>query len=241
MAFETLHGIVVKYSDYKESDRVMSVLTVERGLVTLTARGCRKKGSSIAASCEICAYSEFVIFNRVGVDTISTATLLESFYPIREDYKKYESAEQVLHLSKKLTYLSNRWDDAFKLCYYTLSFIAYTDNNPIDLELCFTVKFLKLAGYEPKITECALCGKDLRRDKQLRFSKAMGGAMCDYCGAGSRSVAPLTLEAIRRMLKLPIADMKKVSLPDETRKELDTIIYEYADYHLEQTVKIRGL
>ena len=115
MAFETLHGIVVKYSDYKESDRVMSVLTVERGLVTLTARGCRKKGSPIAASCEICAYSEFVIFNRVGVDTISTATLLESFYPIREDYEKYESAEQVLHLSKKLTYLSNRWDDAFKL------------------------------------------------------------------------------------------------------------------------------
>ena len=50
MAFETLHGIVVKYSDYKESDRVMSVLTVERGLVTLTARGCRKKGSPIAAS-----------------------------------------------------------------------------------------------------------------------------------------------------------------------------------------------
>ena len=87
MAFETLHGIVVKYSDYKESDRVMSVLTVERGLVTLTARGCRKKGSPIAASCEICAYSEFVIFNRVGVDTISTATMLESFYPIREDYE----------------------------------------------------------------------------------------------------------------------------------------------------------
>ena len=51
----------------------------------------------------------------------------------------------------------------------------------------------------------------------------------------------MTLEAIRRMLKLPIADMKKVSLPDETRKELDTIIYEYAEYNLEQTVKIRGL
>ncbi len=241
MAFETIHGIVIKYSDYKESDRILSVLTVEQGFITLTARGCRKKSSQLAAACEICTYSEFVIYSRCGILNVSTASVLESFYPIREDYNKFESAEQVLHMTRILTCLTHSWDDAFKLCYHTLSYIAYTDNNPIDLELCFAVKFLKLAGYEPKLVNCVLCGKDLRREKELRFSKAMGGAMCNYCGTGSRVVAPLTLEAVRRMLNLPLTDMGKVRLPEHTRKELETIIYEYAEYNLEQTVKIREL
>lgn len=241
MTFETVHGLVIKYSDYKESDRILSVLTVERGFMTLTARGCRKKNTSMSAACEICVYSEFVIYKRCGVYNVSTATVLESFYPIREEYDKFESAEQVLHMTRILTYLTHSWDNAFKLCYHTLSFIAYTDNNPIDLELCFAVKFLKLAGYQPKLLNCVLCGKDLRREKELRFSKVMGGAMCNYCGTGSRIVEPLTLEAIRRMLIIPINEMNKVRLPEKTRKELDTIIYEYAEFNLEQTVKIRCL
>lgn len=241
MVFDTLHGIVVKYSDYKESDRILNVLTVERGFITLTARGCRKKNSPIASACELCAYSEFIVHNRLGIEVISSATLLEGFYPIREDYSKYESVEQILFLSKKLTYLSDRWDDAFKLCYYAVSFISYTDNNPIDIELCFLVKFLKLAGYEPKITECALCGKKLTHSKLLRFSKTMGGAMCDYCGSDSKQVMPISLEAIRRMLKLPIPEMKKVSLPENVRVELTDILYGYAEFNLEQTIKIRGI
>ena len=43
-----------------------------------------------------------------------------------------------------------------------------------------------------------------------------------------------------RMQKLPLRDMNKVRLPEQTRRELDTIIYEYAEYNLEQVVKIRG-
>ena len=240
MAFETVSGIVLRYTDYKESDRILNVLTRERGLVALTAHGCRKKNSPVAAACELCCYSEFVIYSRCGVDNISNATVIESFYPIREDYDKFESANQALYMTKLLAYIRQPWDDAFNLCYHTLSFLAYTDNNPIDLELCFAVKFLKLAGYEPTILNCVLCGRDLRKEREIRFSKVNGGAMCSYCGTGSRIVEPLTLEAMLRMQKLPLRDMNKVRLPERTRRELDTIIYEYAEYNLEQVVKIRG-
>lgn len=241
MTLETVHGLVLRYSDYKESDRILSVLTVERGLITLTARGCRKKNSSLTAACEICVYAEYVIYRLCGVYNISTASLLEGFYPIREEYDKFESAEQILYMTRILTHLTHNWDNAFKLSYHTLSYIAYTDNNPIDLELCFAVKFLKLAGYQPKLLNCVLCGKNLKRERELRFSKAMGGSMCNYCGTGSRMVEPLTLEAMRRMLILPINEMHKVRLPKQTREELELIVYEYAEFNLEQTIKIRGL
>ncbi|MCH5278772.1 MAG: DNA repair protein RecO [Christensenellaceae bacterium] len=240
MAFETISGIVLKYTNYRDNDRILSLLTRDRGLVSVTARACRKQNSALAAVCEPCCYGEFVVYGRGTVLYVSNATLLESFYPIREDYDKFASAMQIAHMTQMLAYNRLSIEDLFTLCYHALTFIAYGEQNPIDIELCFAVKLLKLAGYEPTLTNCVSCGKDLRRKTDIYFSKAQGGAMCDYCGAGCRSVSALSLEAIRRMLLLPLPDMGKVRLPERVRNELDTVIYDYAEYVFEQTIKLRG-
>lgn len=240
MAFDTLNGIVIRCTDYKDNDRILNVLTRERGLISMTARACKKENSPLAAICEPCNYGEFVVYERGNIIYISSATVLESFYPIREDYDKFVSASQILHMTKLITSNRQPWDEAFTLCYHALSFIAYSEQNPIDIELCCAVKLLKLAGYEPILTSCAMCKKDLRHYTDLYFSKAMGGAMCTYCGAGSRPIEVLTLEAMRRMLKLPLSNMGKVRLPENTRNELDAAVYDYAEYVFEQTVKLRG-
>ena len=43
-------GLVLREVNYKESDKLLTVLTAEGGKRTVKARGCRRKGSPLAAA-----------------------------------------------------------------------------------------------------------------------------------------------------------------------------------------------
>ena len=45
----TTKALVLRGVDYKESDKILTLLTSDMGKLTASARGCRKKGSFIAA------------------------------------------------------------------------------------------------------------------------------------------------------------------------------------------------
>ena len=43
-------GVVLRVTDTKETDRILTVLTADRGKIPLIARGARRKNSSLAAA-----------------------------------------------------------------------------------------------------------------------------------------------------------------------------------------------
>lgn len=44
-------GVVLRVTDTKETDRILTVLTADRGKIPLIARGARRKNSRLAAAC----------------------------------------------------------------------------------------------------------------------------------------------------------------------------------------------
>ena len=62
----TTKALVLRGVDYKESDKILTRLTAEMGKVTASARGCRKKGSAIAAGCQLLCWSEMVLYDYNG-------------------------------------------------------------------------------------------------------------------------------------------------------------------------------
>ena len=51
-------GLVLREVNYKEADKILTVLTAEGGKRTVKARGCRRKGSRLAACAQLLVYSE---------------------------------------------------------------------------------------------------------------------------------------------------------------------------------------
>lgn len=240
MAFENLTGIVLRYTDYRDNDRILTVLTRERGLVSLTARGVRSKGRTVSSMVrDAYSYGEFVVYERNGLLNVSSSSLIEAFYPIREDYDRLISAAQAAHIAEKLA--ANRPnDELFTLIYHALSFIAYGEGDSRDIVLCFLAKCLALSGYEPVLTRCANCSKPVTELKSICFSNRSGGSLCTDCDDGSEKYSALALEAVRRMLRLEDRDMGRVRLPDGARRELDKLLFAYAEYVLEQPVRLKG-
>lgn len=237
MPNDVLNGIVLRTTDYRESDRILNILSKERGLIAVTARGCRRPNSKLAAFSTQFAYGEAEVNERLGKLQLSSGTVLESFYPIRESYEQLLSATRAASAAEHMARNDVANDELFLLLYNALSVIAYGENDPKDTELAFMAKLLKLNGYAPTLTSCVKCGVDLRQQKQIRFSNSLGGSVCERCGSAFRSFSAVTLEAFRRMMLLDPAELRRVTLPAAVREELDRLIYNYAEYVFEFTIK----
>lgn len=234
----TVNGIVTRYANYRDNDRMLTILTDEQGLISAAARGCRKQNSPLLGASELFVYGEFVIFERQGRSTVDSCDVRESFYPLRQDMDRFSAGMHMLELANCCAGQGQRGGDLMRLLYYSLSYLAYTAQNPLDAALCCTIKSLSLVGYTPSLTNCAACGRDVRRLGEIRFDAEAGGAVCARCaGQGAEEISPLALEAARRMILLSGEDVKKVALPQGVRRELRAALGAYARSIMERPFK----
>ncbi len=233
MPVVVVNGIVTRYSDYRDYDRILSIFTVEHGRIDAKARGCKRSTSALLAASQPFVYAEFELFQAGEKYTVNQAEVKESFFPIREDIDRFSYGSAMLRLTQEAVQSEQSNDNLFSLLYYALSFLAYGKSAPQDLFICFLLRFLNVAGYCPSIVTCAGCGRDIRQDAKIGFSARQGGAVCTACGAGGREISKLSLELMRRMLCLSNEDMDRVVLKEESKKELLIALTEYAESVLE--------
>jgi len=237
MALSTVNGIVVRYANYRDNDRILDILTAEMGLVSAAARGCRRQKSPLLSASELFVFGEFVLFGTKDRYSVNSCDVRETFYPLREDMGRFAAGAYMLSLIQAGVTTGEKSDAQFSLLYHALSFTAYGDVNPTDMAICFAVRLLSLLGFRPSLTSCAICGRDIKQEKLLQFSAESGGAVCSHCSARGQKVSALSLEALRRMLLLSDGDIKKVSLPERVRNELKPAVNEYAEHVLERRFK----
>ena len=98
----TTKALVLRDVDYKESDKILTLLTQELGKVTASARGCRKKGSPIAAGCQLLCWSEMVLYEYQGRWVVKEANTEREFRGVREDLEKLFGTKVYLNLWVKV-------------------------------------------------------------------------------------------------------------------------------------------
>ena len=236
LSLHKVHGIVARYANYREYDRMLTILTPEMGSVDAVAYACRRSKSPLLACTQPFSYGEFILQSKKDKYSLAQCDLRESFYDLRNDLARLSAATFVADSCAQLAHGSPA-NELFGLAYYTLSFLCYGESAPIDLLLCFFVKILYLQGYEPATTACARCGASTFENPV--FNSGQGGALCSSCGAqhGGEPIKPLSLEAVRRMMQLPLERMDAVRLPAEVREELLSALPAYFECHFERKLK----
>ena len=84
----TTKALVLRTVDYKETDKILTLLTQDQGKLTASARGCRKKGSAIAAGCQLLAWSEMVLYDYQGRWAVKEAATQRLFQGVRDDIQR---------------------------------------------------------------------------------------------------------------------------------------------------------
>ena len=174
-----IKGLVLKTIPRTDSDRLIVLFTVERGKITVCAKGSRSAKSKILPCIEPFSYSEFVLYEKDGYFWIKEGLLLENFYAIREDVKKLALASYICEVLDLAVYENMEEPELLRLGLNSLYAIA-SDLRPLQMvKAVFEMRAAMLLGFAPNVDACAKCGE--KKAPQFYFSLPDGEAVCSRC------------------------------------------------------------
>ena len=176
-------GIVLRHVNFGENDRILTILSPTLGLVTVSARGCRKATSRMLSASELFTAGEYLLYEKEGRFTLSSFSLQENFYPLRNDFTRLSHGAYWLALCEATAQPGEDCARLFKMLLLSLAVLTYGELPE------------RLAGFEPCLDVCARCGKPL--EAPMRYDAEHGGACCAKCAPAGYALAPQVLSWLR--------------------------------------------
>ncbi len=96
-------GIVLKRKDFGEADRVLTVFTLQKGKISIVAKGVRRVTSRRAGNVELLNRVQMYLYVGKGMPILTEAESLETFSKLKEDLTLSTYAFHIIELVNKLT------------------------------------------------------------------------------------------------------------------------------------------
>lgn len=158
----TTKALVLRTVDYKESDKILTLFTQDQGKLTASARGCRKKGSAIAAGCQLLAWSEMVLYDYQGRWSVKEAATQRLFRGVLGDIERLALACYFAEAAELLAVEGEPAPELLSLTLNSLHALDQMPDKPLPLvKAAFEWKAMALAGYEPLLEEGKVCGEGI--------------------------------------------------------------------------------
>lgn len=222
-------GIVIRTTDYGESDVIITIYSKQIGKIGMLARGAKKPNNRLSSVSQLFTYGNYLFRHTRGLGTLSQGEIIHSFRGIREDLFKTAYAAYIVELTDKLTDDFTASSALFDLLYFSLKFI----NENYDAEIIsfiYATKMLAFAGITPQLERCAVCA---RNDQPfVSFSIKEGGFLCRRCHENdlhSMTVSHATPKLLKLFLHMDIKRLGKISVKRYTRDEINKVLTLYYD------------
>ena len=174
-------AIVLRNAPYKDNDRMLTLLSPTRGRVEALARGCRRPKSPLLNASELFALGDFDFYERGGRMTVTSATLIETFYPLRADFDRLAVGTYLLNLCELSAQPGQNCQELFMLLLHTLSRLTFSEQEWKPLLAGFLLHFAAIGGVKPRLNHCISCGRRLSEEESVFFDLSEGGLCCRDC------------------------------------------------------------
>lgn len=235
----TTTGLILRETIYKESSKILTVLTSAKGKITVTAKGVRRRGSKMAAPCQLLACSEMTLFNGKGRYVLTEARSLELFEKLRDDITALSLGMYFAELLDTLCGEETPEPEMMSLGLNSL-FALTEEKYPQRLvKAVFEMRLMSLAGFAPATDACGVCGK--ANMEAPVFGIEAGTVFCSGCRKVERGRTAVmqqgTLDALRYIISAPPKRIFSFRIGDEALKSLSYICEEYVKTHLDREFK----
>ena len=231
----TIQAIVLRVTDYNDRDALLTVLTRDRGRLTVKARGLRRKNSPLIAPCQLLAYGEFTLFEYRGQYTINEAHSIELFTALRRDLTKLSLGTYFAQAAEVLSQEDLPSPELQSLLLNCLFALSKLNLPEAQVKAVFELRSACLSGYTPDLFGCHICGNQ----NTERFDISAGQLECSGCrNPESRGIRmPVTPSVLEAMRYICLCDPKKLfsfQIGGETLEKLSALTESYLCTQLER-------
>lgn len=161
-------GIVLARTNFREADRIVTIITPDHGKVRLIAKGVRRPASKLAGGIELFSLSHITyLVGRGELQTLVSSRLITHFANIVRDIDRTMLGYDLLKRLNRVT------EDAAGEEYFIILKAALGGLNDLELttdltELWLTMQLLKVTGHTPNL-KFDVTGEQLQADQTYLF------------------------------------------------------------------------
>jgi DNA repair protein RecO (recombination protein O) len=242
--FRSFHvdAVVLRHSDYGETDRLLTLYTRQLGKTRAIAKGARKIASRKAGHIEPFTHVRLQLAKGRDMFIVTQADTVDAYLSLREDLILTSHASYVMELLDRFTYEDETENSAsFRLLTDTLSRLA-SKLDPWLVIRYYEIRLLDHLGFRPQLVECANCGRQIKAEDQF-FSFSAGGVICPRCGRGLPNLHDISVEALkylRHFQRSGYAEASRARPSPEVQKEAELLMQGYFTHLLERELNTPG-
>lgn len=228
MKFKT-EGLVIKEQTVGESDRLVTILTRDEGIIRAFARRAKSLKDSKNAATQLLCYSKMSIYKGKDKYVIGDAFPIEVFFGLRTDITKLALAQYFCELSYELVPEGIDSDEPLRVVLNSLSFLAKGLKPEPLLKVITELRLLSISGYMPNLIGCSECGE--YEAERMYFKIDDGTVYCDNCFRQTSSAhAVLTPSMLKAMRYIVFSDLDKIysfNISEKSQEKLLEIVEAY--------------
>jgi DNA repair protein RecO (recombination protein O) len=244
MSVYRTEGIILKRSDVGEADRILSILSRDRGIVKTIARASRLPLSKLGCFLDLYSHVDIALAEGKTFDVVTEVKTIDAFSSLRTNvlHNMYAS-----HIAELVIRASHGGDSGspglFELVLETYTFLNTAAPALLVLP-SFRLKFLSLFGYALELYECASCHEKLKNTTNY-LSPTYDGILCETCHqktqkqfeTGSTPLSANSLKLLRLLVGSDYQRLAKVHVPEKIRHDIESLSELLVRYHLEIPLK----
>jgi DNA repair protein RecO (recombination protein O) len=220
MFFQETEAIILRTSDYGESDRLVTFYTRSSGKLKGVAKGARRSRKRFVHAFEPGSLVELTYRERRSLIWIEGCKLLEPHLALRTEVQRWGYAALISEIMVELVPEGEPQEELFSLFKETLSRLS-EDRDLLNVVLLFFIKFLDLMGYLPALEICSFCHGPLTKGTRWGWQIHEGTLICHKHRPVPEGYLMLdlgTLKLIEQVRQLPLDKMWRLHVGQD-RKE----------------------
>lgn len=213
-------ALVLRVTDTGESDRLVTLLTSEYGVLRAFANRAKKINSRMHGATQSLCYGDFSVYKSRDSYIIDDAVAKEVFFGLREDIEKLAISQYFCALASELVPEMEPARDYLRVILNSMHLLEKQRRSNDFLKAVTELKFMAFSGFMPDLTGCPKCGGE--PSGEIFFNVYDGSIYCKNCGNGEM-INSTVLAAMRHVCANPIEKIYSFSLPTEDEKRFAAV------------------
>lgn len=232
MATYRTSGIIIGRYNFGEADRVLVILTPNRGVIRAVAKGVRRIKSRLAGHLELLSSSDLMLAEGRSMDIVTSARLVRH----TNVTASYDTMRQAYLMAEMVNKLGSDGEHPglFELLEEGLGALGQSDDRM--LELWFKLRLLDVLGYRPELSHCLICHQKPTGDYYLNAE--LGGIVDSGCaGPGLPKITLPQIKFWRLLLDRDIQTAGRVPEASQLADQTMALADGFYDHHFGKRFK----
>ncbi len=242
-----ISGLVIRETKTGDADKVITLLTAEKGRLSVSGKGASSLRSKYAASARLFSYSTFLLRKSNRYWYIRDAFYIDSFTELGTDLEKLALANYITEAAYEVAREEFENPALMSLTLNALYAAARTNLPPEQIRGAFEFRMAAQEGFAPDLAACGVCGAPLGSE-DCTLDVMNGRLLCKKCRAAAENdpvyyedetakifirVSPPVLAALRYIAAAPPKRFLSFSLDRQELSLFSVVCERYLLNHLE--------